>query len=199
MTGLTLMLTVSGCAGGVRTGSGEGSPSPVASAPTAATARTGRPSSPGSTARRDDLSSGRAAQTFPAGNLSVNATYATTLPTTKWTPSATKQVDVTVSAMDNASGKTKVYLSRVTCTISASDDTGPIAGPSTLTDTANINPGYLASFPYSYEQVFTVPTVDEGATGLTFSFKYELLTAVSDDTKDYTKQTAVSTIQVPLA
>ncbi len=129
----------------------------------------------------------------------MNATYATTLPTEKWTPSATKQVDVTLSAMDNASPKTRVYLSRVTCTITPSDDTGPIAGPSNLTDTANINPGYLVSFPYTYEQVFTVPTVDEGATSLTFSFKYELLTAVSDGTKDYTKQTAVATIQVPLA
>lgn len=192
-----LVLVLSGCGSGYH--SGVDSQAPPQSPGSPISPATSKPPRSVATAGPDDLKTGNTARTLSAGRLTINASYSTTLSTKKWTPSASKPLAVSLSALDNGKSTTKIYLSRVTLTATPADGSGPIGNPVTVLDSANINPGYLVNFPYTYQQVFTVPAVDEGAITMELSFKYEFLSAVSDATKDYTKQTAVSTIQVPLA
>jgi hypothetical protein len=95
-------------------------------------------------------------------------------------------------------GGQKIYLTRVTVTITARDDTGPLDSPRPLVDTANISPGFIVTFPYTYGQDFVVPSLDEGATSVTLDFTYEFLLQVSKDSRDYYKQTAIDTLVVPI-
>ncbi len=79
------------------------------------------------------------------------------------------------------------------------DGANDLAGPDPVVDTANMSPGYLCAFPYSYGQSFAVPPLDAGAAYVTIDFKFELVTLVDTKAKDYTKQTVTNTVRGTLS
>ena len=131
-----------------------------------------------------------------ASGLTVNATYDPRLPVADWTASVNKPLSLSLTTVNGRKGGQKIYLTRVTVTITARDDTGPLDSPRPLVDTANISPGFIVTFPYTYGQDFVVPSLDEGATSVTLDFTYEFLLQVSKDSRDYYKQTAIDTLVV---
>lgn len=154
---------------------------------------------PAKTAPRSQLASGAAKRTFKAPGVTVNATYSTPLPVARWTSEVPKPLNVSLSAFANSSRQQKIYLTRVRAGVSVADNSGPLTSPEALVDTANISPGYIVTSPYSYGQVFTIPSVDDGATSVTIDFTYEFLLQVTPNSKDYAKQTARDSLTIAIA
>jgi len=147
---------------------------------------------------RNDLAKVPTQHVIKASGLTVNATYDPRLPVADWTASVNKPLSLSLTTVNGRKGGQKIYLTRVTVTITARDDTGPLDSPRPLVDTANISPGFIVTFPYTYGQDFVVPSLDEGATSVTLDFTYEFLLQVSKDSRDYYKQTAIDTLVVPI-
>lgn len=148
---------------------------------------------------RNDLATVPTQHVIRASGLTVNATYSPRLPIADWTASANKPLALSLTTVNRGKAGQKIYLTRVTVTITARDDTGPLDSPRPLVDTANITPGFIVTFPYTYGQDFVVPALDEGATSVTLDFTYEFLLQVAKDSRDYYKQTAIDTLVVPVA
>ncbi len=115
-----------------------------------------------------------------------------------WKASVNKALSLSLTSVNRGKAGQKIYLTRVTVTITARDDTGPLDSPRPLVDTANISPGFIVTFPYTYGQEFVVPALDEGATSVTLDFTYEFLLQLSKDSRDYYKQAAVDSLVVPI-
>ncbi len=147
---------------------------------------------------RNDLAKVPTQHVIKASGLTVNATYDPRVPVADWTASVNKPLSLSLTTVNGRKGGQKIYLTRVTVTITARDDTGPLDSPRPLVDTANISPGFIVTFPYTYGQDFVVPALDEGATSVTLDFTYEFLLQVSKDSRDYYKQTAIDTLVVPI-
>jgi hypothetical protein len=166
--------------------------SPIAPSSPTVTTPVPTPESPA----KNDLAEPR--RTIKTSGLTVDVTYSPRLPVEDWTPSANKPLALSLTTKSGKSGQ-KVYLTRVTLTITARDEQGPLDSPKPLVDTANISPGFIVTAPYTYGQDFAIPALDQGATSVTLGFSYEFLLQVSKDSKDYYKQTAIDTLVVPLA
>jgi hypothetical protein len=194
---LASVLALAGCSAS----GDEAAPSIASSTPNPdSRVATGTPkASPSSSSKPlNDLRTGRAKRVFKAGDLTVNVEYAT--PIRPWIAGAQKPLDVTVTAFLNGKREQKVYLSQVTAYPAAFDGSGPLATSDSLKDAAGISPGYLVTFPQTYNQSFLLPVVDEGATNIDIDLKYEfLLLQGSSSPRDYTKRTASETLTVPLS
>ncbi len=170
---------------------GDSAASPVPSA--AATDPEAPPSPP-----RNDLSKVPTQHVIKASGVTVNASYTPRVPVEDWTASVNKPLALSLTTVNGRAGQ-KIYLTRVTMTITARDDSGPLDSPRPLVDTANISPGFIVTFPYTYGQDFVIPALDEGATSVTLDFTYEFLLQVGKDSKDYYKQTAIDSLTVPIS
>lgn len=146
----------------------------------------------------NDLKDDRVKRTFDAGEVTVNVEYSTSLPTKDWTPGALKPLSVSLTAIVNSERAKKIYLTRVTVNSVVTSEGETLDSPSPLVDAANISPGYIVTFPYTYGQVFTVPTLDDGATQLRINLTYEMLLQTDPKVRDYQKQTATDTLVIPL-
>ncbi|MBP2418576.1 hypothetical protein ACFFOM_17265 [Microlunatus capsulatus] len=138
-------------------------------------------------------------RSFKSGRLTFSVTYAPTSAVTGWTAEGPKAVEVTVTVNNNADPGQKIYLTRVSLRPGVRGADGDLPGPDAVVDTANLVPGYLVTFPYSYQQTFAVPPVDASAARITLGFKYEFVTLVDPKAKDYTKQTTSDAVQITLA
>lgn len=147
---------------------------------------------------KNDLEDDRTKRTFDAGEVTVNVEYATSLPTKDWNPGALKPLSVSLTAIVNSERGKKIYLTRVTVNSVVTSEGETLDSPSPLVDTANISPGYIVTFPYTYAQVFTIPALDDGATQLRINFTYEMLLQTDPKVRDYQKQTATDTLVIPL-
>ncbi len=154
---------------------------------------------------RNDLKSGKLSRKLSSGDVAVRVNYATSLPIAEWTASATKPIGVTATAsMAGDEPKQKIYLSKLTITLDARDETGEVDPPQPLTDEAAIDPGFLVSDPASYRQEFFIPGLIPGSTTLTLRMRYELLLESSSgsgdsETKDYSRRTVTDIVVVPIA
>ena len=76
-----------------------------------------------------------------------------------------------------------------------------VDGPRTLSDATNISPGFIVTFPDTYNQSFALPAIDEAAIRLTIDITYELVLQASKDKdgRNFSKQVATDTIVVPIA
>lgn len=113
-------------------------------------------------------------------------------------PSVAKPLTVSLTVIANGNSGQKIYLTRVTANLSIEDDQGPLDPPRALVDTANISPGFIVTFLYTYGQVFTIPAVDDAAMSVKIDFSYELLLQSEPGSDDYSKQTATDSVVVPL-
>ncbi|HET9647421.1 MAG TPA: hypothetical protein VFP34_04220 [Microlunatus sp.] len=156
------------------------------------------PSGDPPTGPQNDLAKTPTEHVIKASGLTVNASYSPRLPVQDWSASVNKPIALTLTTVNNGKAGQKIYLTRVTLTITARDGSGPLDSPRPLNDTANISPGFIVTFPYTYGQDFVIPALDEGATSVTLDFTYEFLLQVSKDSKDYYKQTAIDSLVVPI-
>ena len=147
---------------------------------------------------RNDLEKVPTQHVIKATGLTVNASYTPRRKIEDWTASVNKPLALTLTTVNGRAGQ-KIYLTRVTMSMTARDETGPLDSPRPLVDTANISPGFIVTFPYTYGQDFVVPALDEGATSVTLDFTYEFLLQVGKDSKDYYKQTAIDSLIVPIS
>jgi hypothetical protein len=65
-------------------------------------------------------------------------------------------------------------------------------------DTADVRPGYLATKPSSFQQVFSILAAPEGSTAVQMTITYELLIQAAPNSKTYLRQATSDTFQVPL-
>lgn len=135
------------------------------------------------------------------GSLTVDVQYNTRLSVDQWQPERSKPLHVSLTAVNKKKEGQKIYLSRLTGTITAYDEADQVGDSRTVSDTANISPGFIVTFPNTYNQSLALPPVDSSATTMTLDLTYELVLEV-DKTKqgnrDFSKQVATDTIVVPL-
>lgn len=151
---------------------------------------------------RNDLSKLPLNRVISAGNLEVSIEYNTRLPLDQWEDTLPKPLHVTVTAVNRRSARQKIFLTRATATVIASNDTGTLESPPSTTDEAEISPGYIITSPNTYNQTFMLPSVDTSTTTLTIDVNYELVQEVARDeelgVRDFAKQVASDTIVVPI-
>lgn len=200
--GIIIAFTATGCSGGdnpaiVPPPTTPAGPSASPSAPpdpTATADPTATPKPP-----PNDLAGNRTTRTVRAGPVSIRVTYGTRLSVDRWKATGSKPLDVSLTASDGSSRSRKVYLSRLTMTMSVSDESGELPAPSPQVDAANISPGYLVTSPNTYSQAFVIPDLDDSAKSLTLNFRYELLLQQGPTiARDYSKQTATDTLRIPI-
>lgn len=146
----------------------------------------------------NDLAAGSLTRELQAGGVVVDVDYWSDVDLADWTADALKPLSISLSAAAPTAG-VDVVLARTTVTTAVSGDDGALAAPAAFEDVADVDPGYTVTAPFSYGQTFVVPAVDAGATSIRFSLTYEFLVQTTPGSGDWTKQTAVDTITVPVA
>lgn len=148
----------------------------------------------------NDLAAGNAQRTLTAGAASLGVTYWSTLSMDQWVAGASKPLSLSISGSlvpDDGQG---LYLSRVSLSADVKDaDGNALPSPAVVTDDASVEPGYAITAPYSYNQTFVVPPVDDRAVSVTFTLTYEVLVQTTPTSEDYAKQSAVDTLTVAVA
>ncbi|WP_375431150.1 hypothetical protein [uncultured Friedmanniella sp.] len=147
---------------------------------------------------QDDLAKSPLRRTISSSGLRVTLRYATASPGATWTAQNPQPLQVSVKVTNIRKPARKVYVTRATMRFTISDATGDVPGPDPLVDATNLTPGYLATSPFSYEQSFAVPALDDNARRLTVDLKLELVSLVDRNARDYTKQTVTDTVKVDL-
>jgi len=149
---------------------------------------------------QNDLAAGNAQRTLTAGAASLGVTYWSTLSMDQWVSGASKPLSLSISGSlvpDDGQG---LYLSRVSLSADVKDaDGNALPSPAVVTDDASVEPGYAITAPYSYNQTFVVPPVDDRAASVTFTLTYEVLIQTTPTSEDYAKQSAVDTLTVAIA
>jgi hypothetical protein len=137
-----------------------------------------------------------------AGSITVDVEYNTRLPVESWRAEVPKPLHISLTSVNKRKQGQKIYLSKVTATVTAYDDRGQVGDSRSVADTANITPGFIVTFPNTYNQNLQLPAVDTSSNWLSIDLTYELVLEV-DKTKqgnrDFAKQVASDTITVPLA
>lgn len=168
--------------------------------PTAAPSATSSSRPDESTTIQNDLAKLPLKRVLTAGPLTVNVEYTTPLAVKNWRATASKPVRLTLTAVNKRKSGQKIYLSKTTVNVTAYDAEGVVDGPQTLGDTSNISPGYIVTFPDTYNQSFSLPPIDQSATSLVVDFTYELVLQASKDKdgRNFSKQVANDTFVVPV-
>jgi hypothetical protein len=131
--------------------------------------------------------------------VEILVTYNSAIPQKQWTPGSTKPLALSASARLVHNNGRLIFLRTVTVRIDVAGDDGSRKPPGALVDEATVGPGYLIKSPNAYGQVFALPAVSEGSTGMTLNVTYEMLTQTAPKARTYSKQTVNDTITVALA
>ena len=169
--------------------------SPTAAPSATSPSQAGEPSN-----MRNDLAKPPLGRVLEAGPLTVNVEYTTPLAVKNWRANVSKPIRLTLTAVNKRKSGQKIYLSKTTVNVTAYDAEGVVDGPQTLGDTSNISPGYIVTFPDTYNQSFSLPPIDQSATSLVVDFTYELVLQASKDKdgRNFSKQVANDTFVVPI-
>ncbi|PRY70449.1 hypothetical protein B0I08_101585 [Glaciihabitans tibetensis] len=147
----------------------------------------------------NDLATGSVQRSLSAGAIALSVDYYSTLTMDKWTAAANKPLTFNLKGSLLTDDGQQIYISRVSLVVGVNGPLGPLAAPPTISDLATVSPGYPMKDPYTYNQTFILPAVDETATSLTLSFTYELLLQTTPTSTEYAKQTAADTLTIALA
>lgn len=147
----------------------------------------------------NDLARGSAERTLTAGGVEVAVTYYSELSLDRWTPEATKPLNLSLSASFPDGSEQDIYLRTVEARVDVAGADGPLPGAEPVIDQAQVEPGYLVTDPSSYSEVLNVPAVDPAARAVTLNLTYELLAQSAPKSKRYLKQTASDTLRIALA
>lgn len=176
--------------------SGSGSAGSTTAAPTLSPT----PSPTPSVAKvKNDLAKGSAKRQLGAGGLRMNVTYWSTLDMGRWTPAATKPLNLSLTAAFADGSTQDVYLNNVAVTMNVAGPDGPLTSPDPLTDATSVPPGYLVTSPNSYVKVFDLPRFEDAATSVTVTLTYELLAQSKPKSHTYLKQSASDSLVIALA
>jgi hypothetical protein len=193
---LPAMVLVTGC-------SPEGGPSTTPAEPPAPAASSAGPTTPSSTpsdstSLPNDLKKSPLRRTYQSAGLTVTVEYSAIPSVDKWTATSPKSVRLFMTVVNKNKPSRKIYLSRASVRFGVLDANGQVPAPDPILDSSGLNPGYLVTSPYSYNQSFAIPELDDSAIALTLDFKFETVTLVDKKAKDYTKQASTDTVQVTL-
>ena len=155
-------------------------------------------SAPSAAVVRNDLAR-PLSRRLTAEPLSIMVSYSTSLPVGRWRPEVVKPVRVTLTVVNPRKRDQKIYLTRVTATVTARDEFEPVEPSKSIEDTSNLTPGYIVTAPNAYGQVINIPAVDLAATSITLDLIYEFVLQIGSESRDYAKQTASDTLVVPLS
>ena len=147
----------------------------------------------------NDLAKGSAKRTLTAGGVEVAVTYYSELALDRWSPEATKPLNVALTASFPDGSEQDIYLRSVEARVDVAGEDGPLPAAEPLTDQADVDPGYLVTEPSSYSEVLTLPALDPAARSVTLNLTYELLAQSAPKSKRYLKQTASDTLEIALA
>jgi hypothetical protein len=169
-------------------GGNESSPSPTA------TKRT-----PAPTPVSNDLSSGSTERTVTAGAVTATINYWSTLSMDRWTASALKPINLSMTTTVTPDDGKKVFLQRATMIAVPGNATTSFEPLAPQVDPAPSAPGYAVLSPQSYSQLFNVGDLPAEATFVTLQFAYEFQMQTAPGSGEYAKQTASDTIVVAVA
>jgi hypothetical protein len=144
----------------------------------------------------NDLAVSPLKRTFQSAGLTVTVQYSASPAVAKWTASGDKSIRVFLTVVNKSKPTRKIYMTRASVRVSQHDATGEIPGPDPLVDSANLNPGYLVTSPYTYNQSFAIPDLNDSTEAVVLDFKFETVTLVDQKAKDYTKQSATDAVRV---
>lgn len=147
----------------------------------------------------NDLATGSVQRSLTAGAIALGIDYYSTLTMDKWTADANKPLTFNLKGTLLSDAGQQIYLSRVTLVLGVNGPDGALPAPAAIGDLATVSPGYSIKDPYTYNQTFILPAVDQAATSLTLSFTYELLLQTTPTSTEYAKQTATDTLTIALA
>jgi hypothetical protein len=147
----------------------------------------------------NDLATGSLVRTLTAGAITLNADYYSTLTMDKWTADANKPITFNIKGSIAGDAGQNLYISKVSVVAGVSGPDGALPAPAPISDTATVAPGYSIKDPYTYNQTFILPAVDQAATALTLSFTYELLLQTTPTSAEFAKQTATDTLTIAIA
>lgn len=136
-----------------------------------------------------------------AGPLTVTVRYTTNLPVREWTSGVGKPLLIRLTAVNHRQKSQKIYLTRATVTMTAFDDLGPVGTPRAISDSTEIDPGFIVTSPNTYSQLFTLPAADDAAIKVKIDLVYEFAQQVGKDKdgRNFAKQVATDSVVVPLA
>jgi len=146
----------------------------------------------------NDLDVSPLRRTFTSSGLTVTVQYSASPSVDNWTPNGSESLRVFLTVVNKKKPKQKIYLTRASVRFSLRDADGEIPGPDPVVDTSGLDPGYLVTSPYSYNQSFPIPPLDGDTEAMTLDFKFETVTLVDRKAKDYTKQVSTNTVRVAL-
>lgn len=150
--------------------------------------------------RRDDLAaSGALHRTLRAGAVRLSVHYWSSLEQSAWTANAVKPLSMSVSAAVPGRAATRVFLQKVTVVPTAKNPDGALATLPAIRDDSAITPGYLVQKPNSYQEVFSLPTVDDQVTQLSLLITYELVLPAGTKPETYLKQSVSDIVAITLA
>jgi hypothetical protein len=191
VTGLLVLVLLTGCGPAPwNTGGGGGSD------PTPSPAVTTRAAVPQPVA--NDLSSGSTQRTLTAGAVSATVDYWSTLSMDRWTATALKPVNLSMTTTVTPDDGKRVFLQRATMIAVPGNATTSFAPLAAQIDQAPTAPGYDVLSPQSYSQLFNVGEVPADATFVTLQFTYEYLMQTAPGSGDYAKQTGSDTLVVAI-
>lgn len=136
-----------------------------------------------------------------AGPLTVDVRYDTPISVKKWRPDRSKPLRISLKAVNRDKKKQKIYLTKATANITAYDNQGQIGDARTVSDSADVNPGFIVTAPNTYNESLAIPPLDSGSMWMTVDLTYELVMEVerTKQGRDFAKQVATDTLTVPLA
>lgn len=147
---------------------------------------------------KNDLAKGSAKRELGAGGVKIAVNYWSTLEMGKWTPAATKPLNLSMTASFNDGSKQDIFLNSLTVTTDVQGPEGALTSPEVLSDRAAVTPGYLVKSPSSYVKVFQIPELEAGATQVTINLTYDLLAQAAPKSKQYLSQSASDTLVIPI-
>jgi hypothetical protein len=147
---------------------------------------------------KNDLAKGSAKHQLGAGGLRATVNYWSTLEMGRWTPQATKPLNLSITAAFGDGSKQDIFLNNVTLTTDVNGPEGALVSPDPLSDAASTPPGYLVTSPNSYVKVFNIPRLEDAATSATLTLTYEFLAQSKPKSHTYLKQSTSDTLVVAL-
>jgi hypothetical protein len=195
--GAVVLLLLGGC-----TALTEQPATPRPNTPTAIPAVTPTPSDSGSPSAapstRNDLAKMPLRRSLKAGSVTVQVEYSSSVPVTAWRTSVPKPLRVTMTAVNTGKRGQKIYLTKLTGDVTVYDEAGPIDSPRDMVDAASLSPGYIVTAPNTYNQTFSLGSIDSAATSVTIDFAYEIVLEIDRTARDYAKQSVTDSITVPV-
>jgi hypothetical protein len=138
-------------------------------------------------------------RTLAAGPATLVVRYGSSIPVSDWRAASQEPLRLAASGYNPRKRDQKMYLKRVTVTVTPLLDGEAVDADVVLSDTSELNPGYYFRAPNNYTQTFAIPALNSAPDELRISVSYEVLLEIDGSSRDYSKQSGEDTLTIPLA